>query len=486
MHLLWSMVSGFTTPLMSDPTLERHFKGHRDTVTSVDFSCNMKQIATGSMDSCVMIWNMKPQMRAYRFDGHKDAVISIQFSPSGHLVASASRDKTVRLWVPSIKAESTVFRAHTGTVRSVNFSGDGQTLVTASDDKTIKVWTVHRQKFLFSLNQHINWVRCAKFSPDDRLIVSSSDDRTIKLWDKNSRDCIHSFYEHAGYANHVAFHPSGTCIAAASTDSSVKVWDIRSHKMLQHYQVHSGVVNGVSFHPAGNFLLTASSDSTLKILDLVEGKLLYTLHGHQGPATCVAFSRTGEHFASGGSDEQVMVWKSNFDCGEHADAVRLHRESASRLQEPSASSTAHLPLDSQTSLYRGQTNDSAEFCNRQYSQTASHSQTHTTAAAAIGLPAPNLQRSQHPFLLLPADTGPGLAPAFSPPSGPGCRRRGASFSSQHPGAHYWSAGYSHSDCSYLGAAADTDRGQAEGVYGEPSGDWSASTEHRSGLKMVTG
>ncbi|KAK1900797.1 POC1 centriolar protein like A [Dissostichus eleginoides] len=331
----------------------------------------MKQIATGSMDSSVMIWNMKPQMRAYRFDGHKDAVTSVQFSPSGHLVASASRDKTVRLWVPSLKAESTAFKAHTATVRSINFSADGQNLVTASDDKTIKVWTVHRQKFLFSLNQHINWVRCA------------NDDKTIKLWDKNSRECIHSFYEHAGYANHVDFHPSGTCIAAACTDNSVKVWDIRSHKMLQHYQFHSGVVNSLSFHPAGNFLITASSDSTMKILDLVEGKLLgdvanllvlgalrVLLGNHSspkpacldasrrthsssllGPVTCVAFSRTGEYFSSGGSDEQVMVWKSNFDCAEGIDDFRLQHKAAPSLQAV-GSSTAQPPLT--PSVHRSQ------------------------------------------------------------------------------------------------------------------------------------
>lgn len=30
--------------LQPDPTLERHFKGHRDSVTSVDISYNTKQI----------------------------------------------------------------------------------------------------------------------------------------------------------------------------------------------------------------------------------------------------------------------------------------------------------------------------------------------------------------------------------------------------------------------------------------------------------
>lgn len=54
-----------------DPTLERSFRGHRDAVTSVAFNTNLKQLISGSLDNCVMVWNFKPQLRAFRFAGHK-------------------------------------------------------------------------------------------------------------------------------------------------------------------------------------------------------------------------------------------------------------------------------------------------------------------------------------------------------------------------------------------------------------------------------
>ena len=58
-------------PQPDDPTLERSFRGHRDAVTSVAFNPNLKQLISGSLDSHVMVWNFKPQMRAFRFAGHK-------------------------------------------------------------------------------------------------------------------------------------------------------------------------------------------------------------------------------------------------------------------------------------------------------------------------------------------------------------------------------------------------------------------------------
>ncbi|XP_006633617.2 POC1 centriolar protein homolog B [Lepisosteus oculatus] len=312
--------------VLEDPTLERHFKGHKDAVTCADFSPTNKQLATGSADTFLMIWNLKPKARAFRFFGHKDVVSSVQFSPSGSLVASGSRDRTVRLWTPSIKGESTVFTAHTATVRSVSFSQDGQKLVTASDDKSLKVWSVHRQRFLFSLNQHTNWVRCARFSPDGRLIVSCGDDRSVRLWDTTSRQCINTFTDYGGSAaTFVDFNSSGTCIASSGADNTLKIWDIRTNKLLQHYQIHSAGINCFSFHPSGNYLITASSDSTVKIVDLLEGRLIYTLHGHQGPILAVAFSRGGDYFASGGTDSQVLVWKTNFDAFNYKDVLKHNR-----------------------------------------------------------------------------------------------------------------------------------------------------------------
>merc|ERR1711991_35984 len=120
-----------------DPSLERSFRGHKDAITSVAFNPNMRQLVSGGDDACVMVWNFKLQLRAFRFVGHKAAVHSVAAAPSGNLVASGSKDRTIRLWVPTVKGESTVLKAHMGTVRSVAFSADGEALASASDDKTV-------------------------------------------------------------------------------------------------------------------------------------------------------------------------------------------------------------------------------------------------------------------------------------------------------------------------------------------------------------
>ncbi|KAJ0399072.1 hypothetical protein P43SY_008692 [Pythium insidiosum] len=299
-----------------NPTLERTFRGHKSAVTSVSFHPNMHQLASASLDCSVMLWNFRPQLRAFRFFGHKGPVYDVTFSPVGDLLASASQDRTVRLWTPSVKGESVTIKAHAGAVRSVSFSYCAKELLTASDDMSIKVWSLPTRRFQCSLTGHSNWVRCARFSPDAHTIASASDDKTVKLWDKERRLCLQTFHEHSGIVNAVQFHPDGHCVASCSYDRTINMWDTRvapKARLVHHYRAHDANVTSLAFHPTGNYLVSTSNDQTIKIWDVREGQVLYTLHGHDGAVNCAEFSPDMKFVASGGVDSFVMVWEADMD-----------------------------------------------------------------------------------------------------------------------------------------------------------------------------
>ena len=113
------------SPSPVDPALERSFRGHKDTINSVAFNPNMKQLVSGGEDACVMVWNFKMQLRAFRFVGHKAAVHSVACSPSGDLIASGSKDRSVRLWLPTVRGENSVLTIRGAGVSPLGGDGDG-------------------------------------------------------------------------------------------------------------------------------------------------------------------------------------------------------------------------------------------------------------------------------------------------------------------------------------------------------------------------
>lgn len=86
-------------PTPADPTLERTFRGHRDTVTSLSFSNSMRQLVSASTDGCLMLWSFRPQLRAFRFVGHKvrAAASALALAPRPLTSASAGRRQPRRV-----------------------------------------------------------------------------------------------------------------------------------------------------------------------------------------------------------------------------------------------------------------------------------------------------------------------------------------------------------------------------------------------------
>jgi WD40 repeat protein len=74
--------------------------------------------------------------------GHRGPVLCLAFDPSGRVLASGSIDTNVILWdVPAFRPRA-VLRGHTGDVRALAFSPDSQRLATTGSDGSIRLWDV--------------------------------------------------------------------------------------------------------------------------------------------------------------------------------------------------------------------------------------------------------------------------------------------------------------------------------------------------------
>jgi WD40 repeat protein len=290
-------------------------KGHESLVNSVEFSPDGQQLASGSRDKTIKIWDVTTGKVLNTLKGHEDYVNSVGFSPDGQQLASGSVDNTIKIWNVTTGKVLNTLKGHEGYVNSVGFSPDGQQLVSGSSDSTIKIWDVTTGEVLNTLKGHESLVWSVGFSPDGKQLASGSFDKTIKIWDVTTGKVLNTLPSERyankgdeGYVSSVGFSPDGQQLASGSFDNTIKIWDVTTGKVLNTLKGHESTVRSVGFSPDGKQLASGSVDKTIKIWDVTTGKVLNTLKGHEGFVYSVGFSPDGKQLASGSVDKTIKIW----------------------------------------------------------------------------------------------------------------------------------------------------------------------------------
>ena len=244
-------------------------------------------LASGGDDGLVKLWDLPSGRELAGLRGHRQTVTSIDFVHGGDGLASASLDGTLRIWdlpdhgpaAGNTEHRPTVFSTPGDRLHALAVSHDGRQLAVAGKAGKIyylrdleKPGAVTRGR---RASQGRAFAGVRPLESVDRVCLRRSDGRHVEP----RRDQIADKKPADGAMKAVAFSADGLMLAGGGDDHGVTLW---SSDQSVHARLigHPLPVRGIAFTPDNLFVATACDDEKVRLWDADTGVLFYTLHGH--------------------------------------------------------------------------------------------------------------------------------------------------------------------------------------------------------------
>ncbi|KAI9039276.1 uncharacterized protein KD926_009718 [Aspergillus affinis] len=310
--------------------------GHSETVWRVAFSPDGKQIASGSDDGSIKIWDTTTGSLQKTLSGshpktssgHWKHITALAFLPDSKLMISGNYDGSIMLW-DTTAGERQEIADHFG-ISKVNYShlqppeegGFGLHAGAFSTDcKQIAAFGWSRDTTAIMLLDTATWElqkileghsqRCLTlaFSSDNRQLVSGSADCTVRLWDTTTGDLQKTLVGHTEMVQSVAFSPDGKQIVSGSNDA-VNLWNAATGDL--HKTLASDAASSVAFSPDSKQIAAGFENGKIHIWDAA-GILQKTLERHPGTVMSIAFSPDGKQLVTCSTDSAIKRWDNTID-----------------------------------------------------------------------------------------------------------------------------------------------------------------------------
>lgn len=243
------------------------------------------------------------------------SITSVTFSPDGKQLASGAEDRPIFIW--DVRTARSIRALRSGlNVNSVAFNPAGTHLACAtgphfqSGEKggvnVVIIWNVTTGENVQTFKGHRKAVTSVAFNPNGKQVASGSGDETVMLWDIVSGGNAGTLQSNS-FVTSLSFG-SAEQLAAGYADGSIRLWDVPSGQTIRTFGSPKQV-NAVTFSPDGKELASGGSDGTIRLWNASDGASLGSLAGNEASVNTIAYSPDGKLLVSGGADKSIRLWK---------------------------------------------------------------------------------------------------------------------------------------------------------------------------------
>jgi len=168
---------------LADGSLKGSFTGQGGIIQGLAFSADSKFLA--SAHNTLKIWSVETGEQREFSSSIPMSFTSVAFSQDGKQLATGNGNKTAQIWDVESGQVRFELSGHIGRVECVAFSPDGRRLATGGGiyDQTIKLWDTTSGQEVISLTGHQRPIAGLAFSPDGHKLASVDTDGNIRVWD---------------------------------------------------------------------------------------------------------------------------------------------------------------------------------------------------------------------------------------------------------------------------------------------------------------